>query len=292
MSKLDLKQFKSILKAALAEDIKKHDLTSKIIVPKDLKIRAQIVLKESGVIAGLEVAKQVFKIRNKNIKFIPKVKDGTFIKSSTKRRKKIIAKIQGNARNILEAERSALNFLSHLSGIATLTNQFVKRVKGYNVKITDTRKTTPNLRYLEKYAVRAGGGYNHRKGLYDRILIKGNHIETVRKSPAECVLIAKRKTKKLIEVEVKKISQFRDTLSAGADTIMLDNMSLDDIKKAIKIKKDYLRKNKNKKAPQIEVSGNVKLSNVRKIAGCAVDFISIGALTHSNPSLDMTLKVK
>ena len=214
-------------------------------------------------------------------------------KASDKRgRKKIIAKIQGNARNILEAERTALNFLSHLSGIATLTNQFAKRVKGYNVKITDTRKTTPNLRYLEKYAVRVGGGYNHRKGLYDRILIKDNHIATVRKSPAECVLIAKRKTKRLIEVEVKKISQFRDTLSAEADTIMLDNMSLDDIKKAIKIKKDYLRKNKNKKAPQIEVSGNVKLSNVRKIAGCAVDLISIGALTHSNPSLDMALKVR
>ncbi len=288
--RLDIRRIKPLLISSLKEDIRTCDITTEAIIPKDLKVKAEIILKESGVIAGLEVAKYIFKLRNKNIKFKPLIKDGSFIKKIDNK-KRVIARVEGNARNILEAERTALNFLSHLSGVATLTHQFVEKVKGYKVKITDTRKTTPNLRYLEKYAVRAGGGYNHRMGLYDRILIKDNHINAIRTNPSDCIKMFKRNLKRPIEVEVKKISQFKKTLLEEPDIIMLDNMNLKDIRKAVKIRNEFKRKTRNSKKIEIEVSGNVNLSTVRKIAACGVNYISIGALTHSNPALDMALKV-
>jgi nicotinate-nucleotide pyrophosphorylase (carboxylating) len=287
MKELKIRQIRPVLKSALDEDIKSGDLTTEHLMPAKLKIKAEVVLKESGVIAGLKIAEEVFKIVDKNIKFERRAEDGIFIKGQSKKGR-VIALVSGDARAILRAERTALNFLSHLSGVATLTRQFVEKVAGTKVKITDTRKTAPNLRLLEKYAVRTGGGYNHRMGLYDGILIKDNHIKSVNKTPAECVRIIKKKSRRPVEVEVKKVSQFENTLGAGADIIMLDNMRLRDIDKAMKIKKEYQKR--EKKAPLIEVSGKVTLSKVRKIAACGVDFISIGALTHSNPSLDMSLK--
>lgn len=291
MSKLKLEKIKPLLKRALEEDIKSGDITTKLIITKNFKIKANIIAKESGIIAGLDIAKAIFKLRDKNIKFVPNIRDGDLIKVADTKNKKIIASIEGNVYGILEAERTALNFLSHLSGIASLTQEFVKRVRNYKARITDTRKTTPNLRYLEKYAVRVGGGYNHRMGLYDKVLIKDNHIKTAKLTAAECVLSARQKTSKPIEVEIKNVSCLEDALKVQPDIIMFDNMNLNEIKKAMVVKKKFFYKNKDKKIPQIEVSGNVNLLNVRKIAAYNVDFISIGALTHSNPALDMALRV-
>lgn len=291
MVKLELNKVKKLIKEALKEDIKTGDITTQSILPENIKIKAYIKAKESGVIAGLKVAEMVFKLKDKSIKFTSKVKDGTFVKVEDKKLK-VIALIEGPCHHILGAERTALNILSHLSGVATLTHKFAEQVRGYKVKIIDTRKTTPNLRYLEKYAVRAGGGFNHRIGLYDRILIKDNHIKASGLTPAECVLLAKKKSSRKIEVEIKDIRQLKDVLNAGPDIIMLDNMTLKDIKKAVMIKDKYFKESKRKNAPLIEVSGNVNISTVKKIAACKVDLISIGALTHSNPALDMALKLK
>ena len=261
-----------IIDEALKEDIGKGDVTTNSIVSKTEKLKAILLAKEDGVIAGLDIAKEVFKKLDKNIKFVKEINDGTLVKKG-----KIIARIEGNARAILTGERVALNFLQRLSGIATLTSKFVKLAG--KIKIKDTRKTTPGLRVLEKYAVKMGGGTNHRMRLDDGILIKDNHIMFAG-SVAEAIRKVK-KTGEEIEVEVENIKQLKEALDAKADSILLDNMNVVEIKKAVKIAKGI----------ETEISGGVNLKNIRKFAKTKATYISVGALTHSPKGLDISLEV-
>jgi len=262
---------------ALREDIGSGDITTNAIVPAEMKISANIIAKEAGIICGLLIAKLVFLSVDKTVEFTDKAKDGKFVKKGA-----VIATVKGPARGILTAERTALNFLQRLSGISTMTNKFVKAA-GKGVKILDTRKTTPGLRYLEKYAVKMGGGFNHRLGLYDAVLIKGNHV-SIAGGIKTAVDLAKKKYG-WVEVEAKTQGQVMDAVASGASRIMLDNMSIADLKRSIKLVRASKRK------IEVEVSGGVSLSNIRNIAGTGVDYISIGALTHSAPAIDMNLKV-
>ncbi len=273
-----------LIKNALREDIGSGDITSQIIIPKDKKVRAALLLKERAIVCGLDIARRIFKTVDRTIKFRPKSKDGNLEKPG-----KIIARIEGNAHSILKAERTALNLLSHLTGVSTLTGAFVEAVRPYKARIYDTRKTIPGLRVLEKYAVKTGGGYNHRMGLYDGILIKDNHIASsvIRRSPSlvrELAEIAKKKRPKglKVEIEVINLAEFKEALKACPDIIMLDNMKISDIKEAVKIREHQTL---------IEVSGGVSMANVRAIARTGVDIISIGALTHSAKAVDISLEV-
>ncbi len=262
---------------ALREDIGSGDITTISIISPDKKTSAGIIVKEDGIICGLSIARLVFQSVNRNIIFSEKVRDGQAVKKGA-----IAATVTGPARGILTAERTALNFLQRLSGIATFTNKFVKAA-GKGIKILDTRKTTPGLRVLEKYAVKTGGGYNHRIGLFDRVLIKSNHI-SVAGSLKKAVDLAKRKYKN-IEVEAKTINQVKEAVGTGVARIMLDNMGINDIKRSVKLIR------RSGKKIEIEVSGGVTLKNIRSIAATGVDFVSVGALTHSAPALDISLRV-
>jgi nicotinate-nucleotide pyrophosphorylase (carboxylating) len=276
----------SIIKRELKEDAGRGDITSQLLIAPKQRVRAVILAKEKGIACGLDVARQVFNVVDENIRFKPAVRDGRQVAKGA-----VLARLKGDARGILKAERTALNFLSHLSGVATTAFNFVQKVKPYRVKIMDTRKTTPGLRVLEKYAVRCGGGVNHRMGLWDGVLVKDNHLSAV-SSQLSAVsfkeLIEKINTKKpmflKIEVEVKNLQQFKKALSAGCDIIMLDNFSLKNIKEAVK-----MRNASGRIMPKLEVSGGVSLNNVRKIAACGVERISIGELTHSARALDVAL---
>lgn len=271
----------AILKNALLEDIGRGDITTSSIISPEHKSTAVLIAKEDFILAGIPFAEKIFKLINPEIRFKTNKKDSDRVKKGA-----VIATIRGNTRSLLMTERVALNLLQRLSGIATLTNRFIKCVNGLPVKIVDTRKTTPGLRFFEKYAVRVGGGHNHRFGLFDGILIKDNHIvagggikNTVRSARQKAHPLLK------VEVEAKNIRGVREVLSAGADAIMLDNMSLKEIKRAVKIIRQ--------KRPEtiIEASGNVNRENVRKIAETGVDLISIGALTHSAPAVDISMKI-
>lgn len=267
-------EIKNLIEMALKEDIRSHDITTEAVLPSDLKTRAFIFAKERGLICGLEIARMVFKTLEPKIVFKKLVKEGERMKLGQR-----IVEISGPAGKILSAERTALNFLQRLSGIATLTQEFVKKVKPYKVKILDTRKTSPGLRILEKYAVRVGGGKNHRFGLWDGILIKGNHIDLI--GLKEAVKRA-RKLGKKVEVETRNLKEVEEALESGADIIMLENMGLETIKEGVRL---------IGKRATIEVSGGVNLENVREIARTGVDWISIGRLTHSVKSLDLSLKI-
>ncbi len=269
-----------LVKLALAEDVGRGDLTTRAIVAKGQKAKAAITAKADGVICGLDVAADVFRHVNPRVRFRAKVSDGAKVKKG-----KVIAELAGPASGILTGERVALNFLQHLSGIATLTNQFVEKVQSprSKVKILDTRKTIPGLRALEKYAVRCGGGTNHRIGLYDAVLIKDNHIKL-----AGGIIPAVKAAKsdlpgKKIEVETKTLGEVREALASGADRVLLDNMSLKTMKEAVKLCK--------RAGVKTEASGGVNLNNVAAIARTGVDFISVGALTHSAKALDINLKI-
>lgn len=271
-----------LIKYALAEDIGRGDLTTRAIIPAKDEATAAIVVKDEGVIAGLEVAQLVFKAVSggESIKFKTKVKDGDKVKNG-----QIVAQVRGPARPILTAERTALNFLSSLSGIATLTAKFVSAVSPYKVKIMDTRKTTPGWRILEKYAVRKGGGFNHRMGLDDGILIKSNHLKT--HSIGQAVQLALKEAHRgmKIEVEVRNLKELKGACAAEVDIIMLDNMTIGQIKRAVEFV------DRSNKKVLLEASGEVTLRNVRRIAATGVDLISVGALTHSAPILNMNLKI-
>lgn len=275
------------LQEALIEDIGSGDITTELIIPEKHQSIAHIIAKSDLVLAGLPFVRELFSLYDSTVKFNSLKHDGTELKSG-----ETIAELGGNTRSILVCERTALNILQRLSGIATLTKRFVDAAKGSRVRILDTRKTTPCMRYLEKYAVRIGGGHNHRMGLYDGILIKDNHIKaaggikeaisTIKNkgpiSPPAHHLIK-------IEVEVRNLDEVIEAIEAGADVIMLDNMDEETIKKAVRIIRE--------KSPSvlIEASGNVTFENIRSIAETGVDFISIGALTHSAPAADITLKL-
>jgi len=267
-----------LIKQALLEDIGTGDITTDSIIPYDLKTKGIIKTKEEGVIAGLNIANLVFKKLDSNIIFQEKIKDGAKVS-----RNKILAEITGPARTILKGERVALNFLQRMSGIATITSKFCQEVKDFPVRIVDTRKTTPGLRIIEKYAVRMGGGYNHRFGLYDAVLIKDNHIAVAGGIKLAINSVRKQISNTVnIEVEVENLSQLQEALEMKVDIIMLDNMNLDTMREAVKIVKGNAL---------IEASGGITLEKVRKIAQTGVDLISIGALTHSVKSLDIGMEI-
>ena len=267
-------EVRHIVMYALKEDIGLKDITTEAFIPRGKTVKAILVTKEDCVICGLGVVALVFRLQDKNIKFRPLVQEGNLAKKG-----KIIARISGKAKSILSAERVALNFLSHLSGISTQTRNFVKQVKPYKAKIMDTRKTIPGLRLLEKYAVRIGGGFNHRLSLDEMVLIKDNHLKII--GGINKLTGFKRKYK--IEIEVKNLREFKEALKTRPDIIMLDNMKVTDIRKAVKIRKNS--------QPKLEVSGGVTLKNVRQIASTCVDMISIGALTHSTTAADISLEI-
>lgn len=268
-----------IVEQVLLEDIGTGDITSDSIVPYDLKAKGIIKTSEEGVVAGLDIAHLIFKKLDPEIIFQEKIKDGVKVA-----RGKVLAEISGSARTILKGERVALNFLQRMSGIATITSKFCQEVKDFPVRIVDTRKTTPGLRVLEKYAVRMGGGYNHRFGLYDAVLIKDNHIAVAGgiKSAVNSVRKQISHTVK-IEVEVENLSQLQEALEMKVDIVMLDNMELETMKEAVKIVKGKAL---------IEASGGITLKKVREIAQTGVDLISVGALTHSVKSLDISMEIK
>ena len=277
MSKIVLSKnfIKNTCKLALNEDLyPSGDVTSNLI-KNNIKKKARLVSNQNGVIAGLKFAVQIFKLIDKKIKFKLKKKEGSEIKKGD-----LIAIIEGNIKNILIGERVALNFLSHISGIATKTNQFVKKV-GKKCKICCTRKTIPNLRVIQKYAVKLGGGTNHRFNLSDEYLIKDNHIAS--SDIKTLVLLAvKNKKNKKITVEVDNLSQFKKILGLKFNTILFDNMSIKNLKIGVKLAKKYYT---------TEASGNINLKSIKKVASTGVDRISIGSITHGAPALDFKLEI-
>ena len=275
MSKIKLsKEFiKSTVKLALNEDLKPMgDVTTKLIKFNNKKIKAKIIAKQSGVIAGIDFCKKAFKIIGKETIFKSKIKDGKFIKKN-----KVIAEILANTKTILTAERTALNFLNHASGISTATNNFVKKV-GKKTKICCTRKTTPNLRLLEKYAVKKGGGFNHRYNLSDEVLIKDNHIKASRNFKK--LVYKASKSGKVVTVEIENIGQLKKILGLKFKRILFDNMSMSQLKKCLKLC--------NKKY-ETEYSGNANLGNIKKISRTGINRISVGAITHSAKTFDTSL---
>jgi len=279
---LDLDLIKPIIQNALNEDIGRGDITSEAIVFSPSDRKAEIVAEEGGILAGVEVAKEVFRlVSSEKVEFSYSLKDGDILI-----KEEPILIFKADTLNILKGERIALNFLSHLCGIATLTKKYVDLTRPFGVKILDTRKTTPNLRLLEKYAVRIGGGFSHRFGLDDGILIKDNHIK-VCGGIKEAVKRVRQQVSPLrkIEVEADNLSQVEEALEVKVDIIMLDNMSIEEIREAVKL----IRK-KGKKT-LIEVSGGVNLKNVFEIARTRVDLISVGELTHSVGSIKINLHI-
>ncbi|WP_440929068.1 carboxylating nicotinate-nucleotide diphosphorylase [Candidatus Pelagibacter sp.] len=277
MSQIKLSEnfIKSNVKLALNEDLyPSGDITSDLI--KDNKIiEAKLVSNQDAVIGGLLFVKYAFVLIDKKIKFIAKTKDGSFVK-----RNSIIAIIKGNKKNILIAERVALNFLSHISGIATKTNQFVKLV-GKKCKICCTRKTIPNLRVIQKYAVKLGGGTNHRFNLSDEFLIKDNHIASANLKKLVSLAI-KNKRRKKITVEVDTIKQLKKIIGLKFDCVLFDNMTVKNLKLGVKLAKKYY---------QTEASGNINLKKIKSVAKTGVDRISVGGITHSAPAIDFKLEI-
>jgi len=269
-----------ILINALREDIGNDDITTSSLISESSSSLASVQAKGDFILAGLPYAQRVFTLMDGHSRFSVFKKDGERI-----RRGQILAKVKGNARSMLMAERTALNILQRLCGIATLTDKYVRSVHGLSVRIADTRKTAPGLRVLDKYAVRVGGGHNHRYGLFDGILIKDNHIAAVG-GVGKAVKLARAGAHHLlkVEVEVKNLSEVKEALTAGADVIMLDNMPMDKMEKAIHT---IRKKDQN---IIIEASGDISLENVRNVAQTGVDIISVGALTHSAPAADISLK--
>ena len=275
VQKLNQKYINSFVKKALKEDLDpRGDITTNLINLKNKIIKARIISKQEGIISGLDFCKTAFKLIGKESIFIPKIKDGKKIKKN-----KVIAEVKAKTKTILMAERTALNFLNHSSGISTITNKFVKKVRK-KTKICCTRKTTPNLRILEKYAVKKGGGFNHRFNLSDEILIKENHISS--ETDLKKLIIKACKTKKIVTVEIEKFNQLKQIMGLGFKRILFDNMNVSQLKKCLKIcKKKY----------ETEYSGNISLDNVLKISKTGVQRISIGSITHSSKSFDSSLIV-
>ena len=267
----------ALIEAALREDLPEGDITSENVVPKGTQARAVFLAKEPGVLAGIDIAGLVFKTIDRRVRFTKGLEDGRPFKKGD-----VLAEVQGRAVSLLKGERTALNFLQRLSGIATTTRKYVDAVKGTKARILDTRKTTPGLRRLEKYAVRMGGGVNHRSSLSDMVLIKDNHL-MLAGDIAGAVARARAGTKRgiKVEVEVTNFSQARKAVEAGADRIMLDNMTCPRMKKIV----DWVRGR-----AEVEASGGVNLRTVRRIALIGVDFISVGSLTHSYDSVDISLE--
>ena len=273
--KLSINFIKNTVKLALNEDLyPSGDITSNLI-KNNKTIKTKLITNQNAIIGGLLFAKHTFSLVDKKIKFVLKKKDGSFVKKNS-----IIATIQGNAQNILIAERVALNFMSHISGIATKTNQFVK-LAGKKCKICCTRKTIPTLRVIQKYAVKLGGGTNHRFNLSDEFLIKDNHIASSDIRNVVALAIKNKKGKK-ITVEVDNLKQLKKIIGLKFDTVLFDNMNIKTLKKGVKLAKNYY---------ETEASGNINLKTIKKIAATGVDRVSIGSLTHSAQAIDLKLEV-
>lgn len=266
------------LRRWLEEDIGTGDLTSEALIPEDAVTTGLIHAKDTGILCGVDVARRVFELLDPSLEFTALAKDGDTLAYGTK-----IAEIKGSARSVLTGERLALNLLQHLSGVATQTKQLADIAKPYGTRVVDTRKTTPGLRQLEKYAVRVGGGHNHRLGLYDAILIKDNHIAVaggVKEALARAKAYASHMTK--IEIEVESLEQAREAVQGGADVIMLDNMAPEAMKECVAMI-DH--------RAVVEASGGINANNLAAAAAAGVDVISVGALTHSVKAVDISLDV-
>ena len=274
---LNQKYIKSVVKNAMLEDLRPHgDVTSQLIKSKK-KLKAKIISNQKGIIGGLNFAKEAFKYSDKKINFKSKTKEGRKINNG-----KVVAIITGNAKGILKSERVALNFLSLISGVATITNKFVNKVKGKSCKICCTRKTSPNLRLIQKYGVRLGGGLNHRFNLSDEILIKDNHIAIegdIRKLVKKAI---RNKKGKKITVEVDSLNQLKKIMSLKFDRILFDNMNPNNLRRGIRLSYKFY---------ETEASGGITLKNVRKIASTGVKRISVGQITHSVPAVNFKLEI-
>jgi nicotinate-nucleotide pyrophosphorylase (carboxylating) len=283
MKNLSDEQIDGIIDLALAEDLSHGDITSQGLIPPELQGKATILAKEEGILAGGEVARRVFLKVDPSLEVEPLIEDGKRIHPG-----EVTATVSGRVVSILKAERTALNFLQRLSGIASQTAKYIAETQGLKVKITDTRKTTPGLRLLEKYAVRIGGGNNHRFHLGDGILIKDNHLTALRAlgmTIKDVVAKAKQNAPQglKVEVEVNTVEEALEAAEAGADIIMLDNMNPDDMRRVVDSIPSHV---------ETEASGGITLDNVRAAALAGVDFISIGALTHSVKALDISLELE
>ena len=266
-----------LIEAALKEDMPQGDITSESIIPPDSESEAIVLAKEGGVLAGIDIAERVFRKVDPSVVFKKKLRDGqTFKKGMT------LATLQGNSISLLKGERTALNFLQRMSGIATTTWKFVRALQGTKTKILDTRKTTPGLRSLEKYAVRMGGGVNHRFNLSEMVLIKDNHLRLVG-SISQAVKRAREKITPAVRVEVEatNLEEVQEAAQSGADMIMLDNMPIEKVKEVVKWVKGKI---------PLEVSGKITLRRVKELASSGVDFISVGSLTHSSKSVDICIE--
>lgn len=280
-SKIFSRELSRFISLAFNEDLGSGDVTTLACVPENAKGTSQLIVKSEGILAGVDLAKKIFSHHDKSLRFVQFMNDEAKIKSGD-----IAFKVSGSARSILICERLVLNCMQRMSGIATLTRKFVDAVNGTGVVILETRKTTPNFRLIEKWAVKIGGAQNHRFGLYDMVIIKDNHIDFCGGIPNAIQsvndFLKKRNRKLKIEIEVRNLNELNQVLSTGnVDRIMLDNFSVSDIKKAVTLISGRY---------ETEVSGGVNLKTVRKFAECGVNFISVGALTHQYQSLDLSLK--
>lgn len=267
----------NLILSALQEDITSEDITTNSVMPQYQLGEVELICKEDGIVAGLDVFKRVFELLDEKTEFDFSCKDGDAVKNGQK-----LGTVKGDIRVLLSGERTALNYLQRMSGIATYTRKIADLLEGTDTKLLDTRKTTPNMRVFEKYAVKVGGGYNHRYNLSDGILLKDNHIGAAG-GVKEAITMAKEYAPfvRKIEVEVENLDMLKEALEAGADIIMLDNMSVEEMKEAVKLCKGKA---------ETECSGNVTKENVARLVDIGVDYISSGALTHSSPILDLSLK--
>lgn len=277
LRKIDKFQMDESIRLALKEDITSEDISTNVIYKNDRLAEISLYSKEDGILAGLNVFKRVFELLDNSVEFTEYKKDGDKLLN-----KDLILKIRADIKTILSAERTALNYLQRMSGIATYTQKMMEALDDKNIKLLDTRKTTPNMRIFEKYAVRVGGGYNHRYNLSDAIMLKDNHINAAG-SITEAIKLAREYSPfiKKIEIEVEDLRGVEEAVKAGVDIIMLDNMDIETTKKAIKII--------NKKAI-IECSGNIDITNINRFKGLEIDYVSSGAITHSAKILDLSLK--
>jgi len=286
-----------LVKYAPSEDVGTGDITSLNSIPSGVRARAALVVRAPGVIAGLDVARLTFREAEGSLKFRMLGRDAERVDAG-----RAVAQVLGDVGGILKAERTALNFLQHLSGIATMTRRFVDAVEGTGTKILDTRKTTPGLRFLEKYAVKAGGGENHRLALWDMYLVKDNHIRAAGGLTAALDRVLRtRQGDLLLEVEVESLDQLKEALRPEVDRILVDNRPVEEVRVAVKEVDAWCRANPPdsprmfagaRRWPEIEVSGGVRLENVRAYAETGVDYVSVGALTHSAPALDISLEIE
>jgi nicotinate-nucleotide pyrophosphorylase (carboxylating) len=279
MMGLNFEALKPVIEYALSEDIGSGDVTTNSIIPGGLITNASILAKASGIVAGLEVAEYVFKSLSPDIEWNPLVKDGDEVE-----RGEVIVRIRGSYRALLTGERLALNYLQRMSGIATMTSKYVEAVKDYNTEILDTRKTVPGLRLVDKYSVKMGGGTNHRIGLYDMVLIKDNHIKVAGGIERAVDQVREKSGQDMkIEVETTSLEEVLQALSKNVDMIMLDNMTTEMMARAVKM---------INRSAKVEASGNMTIERIKEVAATGVDYISIGALTHSVKALDISMNIE